>query len=65
MAVDNIGDNRHNKLLYLSIFMTARVARQTLHPIELVQNQPFQSNVENTTHAGEIESTIAGRLLSW
>src|SRR5260370_32456214 len=29
IAVDNIGDNRHNPLLQLSIFLTARAASQT------------------------------------
>lgn len=29
IAVDNIGDNRHNQLLQLSIFLTASAASQT------------------------------------
>jgi hypothetical protein len=37
IAVDNTGDNWHNQLLQLSIFMTARVASHTLRLIELVQ----------------------------
>jgi hypothetical protein len=35
--VDNIGDNGHNQLLQLSIFLTARVASHTLRLIELLQ----------------------------
>jgi hypothetical protein len=37
LPVDNIGDNWHNQLLQLSIFLTARVASHTLRLIKLIQ----------------------------
>lgn len=51
MAVDNIGDNRHNQLLQLSIFLTAKAASQSLRLLKLTEKPALQSNFGNPAHA--------------
>src|SRR5262245_26771129 len=41
VAVDNIGDNRHNLLLKLGIFLTARPRRKTSRLAEIKRKDPL------------------------
>jgi hypothetical protein len=48
IAVDNIGENRHNQLLQLSIFLVARVAPQTLRQIELIKKPALSEQCQES-----------------
>jgi hypothetical protein len=64
IAVDNIGDNRHNQLLQLSFFLTAAAALQTLHLTDLSEKTGFLELCRKPDVCREVGFSAQGSLVA-